>query len=106
MLLDRLAYKLAMRLSSLVSSAQQPLDFHFCRIFPEDTYSLSIARHEHYLCTRLDLRRGSTILQIGSGTGEAALELARYADVQVVGVEPDLEKVRQRCMSGRYAREI
>ena len=96
MLLDQLAYKLALRLSTLGTSAAQPMDFHFCRIFPEDTYPLSVARHEHYLCTRLDLRRGANVLQIGSGTGAVALELARYADVNVVGVEADLEKVSGR----------
>ena len=54
---------------------------------------MSIARYEHYLCSRLALRRGSTVLQIGSGTGDIALELVRYADVDVVGIESNMNKV-------------
>lgn len=70
-----------------------PLDFHFCRIFTGDEIHLALTRHQHYLCSMLGLRPGMTVLNIGSGIGDIALELVRYANVTVVGVDSDDAKV-------------
>ncbi|CAL1711126.1 unnamed protein product [Somion occarium] len=66
---------------------------HFCRLFSGDELSVSLARHEHYLCGKLRLKPGMTVLHIGSGTGTIAVELVRFSNVKVVGVETDREKI-------------
>ena len=68
-------------------------DFHFCRLFAGDAHALALARHQHYLCALLALRPGMRVLNVGCGAGDIALELVRYADVEVVGVDADAEKV-------------
>lgn len=72
---------------------QNPTEFHFCRIFPGDELHLSLTRHEHYLCSMLGIKSGITVLNIGSGVGDIAMELVRYADVNVVGVDASYKKV-------------
>ncbi|GJE92687.1 S-adenosyl-L-methionine-dependent methyltransferase [Phanerochaete sordida] len=51
-------------------------------------------RHRHYLCSLLALKSGLTVLNVGSGVGDTAIELARYADVCVVGVDSNSANVR------------
>lgn len=69
------------------------ISFHFARHFRGDSLSVSLARHEHYLFANLDLKPGNRILNIGCGTGSVTLELAHFANVFVVGVDPDTSKV-------------
>lgn len=69
-------------------------DFHFCRLFPGDNPASSLVRHEHYLYAKLGIKSGQRGLHIGCGSGTIALELVRYANVSVVGVDTDAEKVR------------
>ena len=69
------------------------MNFHFSRIFREDTYSLSLSRHEHYLFSQLDLKPNMKVLEIGCGYGTAALELAELYGVFVTGVDSDPKKV-------------
>ena len=70
-----------------------PKDFHFCRLFAGDDFHLSLTRHEHYLCSMLGLKPGMSVLNVGSGIGDIAVELVRYADVTVVGVDFNCDKV-------------
>ena len=73
------------------------MDFHFCRVFAGDDAQSSQLRHKHYLCSLLGLKPGLRVLNVGSGFGDAAIELVRYADVEVVGVESCFEKVGMCC---------
>lgn len=68
-------------------------DFHFSRLFKGDTYDLAVARHEHYVFSHLNLKPKMSVLEVNCGTGNAALELAEFSDVYVVGVDPDARKV-------------
>ncbi|CAL1706652.1 unnamed protein product [Somion occarium] len=74
--------------------AEQPPDFHFCRLFPDDDLPMSLARHEHYLCSQLRLKPAMKVLQVGCGTGHVAVELIRFSNVEVVGVDVDESKVK------------
>ncbi|KAI0073248.1 hypothetical protein K474DRAFT_1603722 [Panus rudis PR-1116 ss-1] len=82
-------------------------DFHFSRLFPGDNLRECLARHEHYLCAKLSLKPGLSILLVGSGCGDLALELVRFSNVYVRGIDADREKVcscfhptrRSRCNS-------
>jgi sterol 24-C-methyltransferase len=68
-------------------------DFHFCRAFRGDQDIVSRQRHKHYLFSRLRLKPGMTVLDLGCGSGSAALELALFADVRVFGVDTDNTRV-------------
>lgn len=92
---DRLLALAAARLlpHALHPAAPHAADFHFCRLFAGDEAAVARTRHQHYLCALLGLRPGLAVLQLGAGVGDVALELVRYADVDVVGVEEDVAKV-------------
>ena len=79
------------------STPRQGGDFHFTRVFKGDTVAVAQVRHEHYLFARLKLRalpgEQLHVLEIGCGIGSAALELAEYANVMVVGIDEDALKV-------------
>ncbi|KAJ3551400.1 hypothetical protein NM688_g4724 [Phlebia brevispora] len=64
-----------------------------------DDLPMSLSRHEHYVCAMLQMKPGLKVLLIGSGNGDVAMELVRYADVDVVGVDFDIAKVR--CATAR-----
>ena len=46
----------------------------------------SLARHEHYLSAHMQLKPGMRVLDVGCGVGGPAREIARFSDVQIVGV--------------------
>ena len=89
--------------SSSDSSARQDSNFHFSRVFKGDTVAVARVRHEHYLFSRLKLRTRPgvqlRVLEIGCGIGSAAFELAEYANVMVVGIDEDVQKVRTMLLS-------
>ncbi|EAU83718.1 sterol 24-C-methyltransferase [Coprinopsis cinerea okayama7 len=68
-------------------------DFHFSRVYRGDSFAVSLARHEHYLFMRLELKPGMRALEIGCQSGDAAFELAQFSNVTVVGVDSDPEKI-------------
>lgn len=68
-------------------------ELHFCRLFVGDDWDTALARHEHYLCARMCIQSNQLVLVIGCGVGDIPLELARYANVGVVAVDPDIVKV-------------
>jgi len=60
--------------------------FHFCRFYKGESFYAALARHEHYLAAKMGLRPGMRVLDVGCGIGGPAREIARFADVQIVGV--------------------
>ncbi|THH14408.1 hypothetical protein EW146_g5919 [Bondarzewia mesenterica] len=60
--------------------------FHFSRFYKGEAFAASLARHEHYLASQMVLRPGMRILDVGCGVGGPAREIARFADVNIVGV--------------------
>ncbi|KAI0942168.1 hypothetical protein AcV7_002676 [Taiwanofungus camphoratus] len=60
--------------------------FHFCRFYKGEAFQAGLARHEHYLAAQMSLRPGMKVLDVGCGVGGPAREIARFADVFVVGV--------------------
>ncbi|KAL7277613.1 hypothetical protein ACG7TL_008540 [Trametes sanguinea] len=81
----------------------QHKDFHFCRLAPGDDLAIALMRHEHYLCSILDVKLGATILNVGSGTGDIAIELARYVEAHVVGVDQSPARVEYALARVREA---
>lgn len=60
--------------------------FHFSRFNKGEGFAASIARHEHYLSAQMVLRPGMRVLDVGCGVGGPAREIARFADVNIVGL--------------------
>ena len=60
--------------------------FHFSRFYKGEAFAASLARHEHYLAAQMNLRPGMRVLDVGCGVGGPAREIARFADVNVVGL--------------------
>jgi len=60
--------------------------FHFSRFYKGESFAASLARHEHYLASNMGLRPGMRVLDVGCGVGGPAREIARFADVNIVGL--------------------
>ncbi|AGO12670.1 AaceriADR196Wp [[Ashbya] aceris (nom. inval.)] len=60
--------------------------FHFSRFYPGESFSASVARHEHYLAYRAGIARGDLVLDVGCGVGGPAREIARFTGCRVVGL--------------------
>ncbi|EIN08360.1 delta-sterol C-methyltransferase [Punctularia strigosozonata HHB-11173 SS5] len=60
--------------------------FHFSRFYKGEAFHASLARHEHYLAAQMTLRPGMKVLDVGCGVGGPAREIARFADVNIVGL--------------------
>ena len=60
--------------------------FHFSRFYKGEAFAASLARHEHYLAAQMNLRPGMRVLDVGCGVGGPAREIARFADVTIVGL--------------------
>jgi len=60
--------------------------FHFSRFYKGEGFHQSLARHEHYLAAQMGLKPGMRVLDVGCGVGGPAREIARFADVNIVGL--------------------
>ncbi|KAF9522904.1 sterol 24-C-methyltransferase [Crepidotus variabilis] len=72
--------------------SSQSVDFHFARLHRGDKFEMALSRHKHYLFGKLGLKPGMRVLEVGCRSGKAALELFRFAGVNVVGIDNDLVK--------------
>ncbi|PWN45133.1 hypothetical protein IE81DRAFT_320745 [Ceraceosorus guamensis] len=61
-------------------------NFHFARYYPGEAFYQAIARHEHYLAFAMHLKPGMRVLDVGCGVGGPAREIARFAGVEIVGL--------------------
>jgi cyclopropane-fatty-acyl-phospholipid synthase len=80
-------------------------DMHYsCAYFssPEDTLEVAQQNKLRHIASKLDLRPGQRILDIGSGWGGMAMYLASVADVEVVGVTLSTE---QHALATQRARD-
>jgi len=59
---------------------------HHCEVYMDNVFTKDTGREVAFLIEELNLPKGSTILDIGCGTGRHAVELARYG-FQVTGVD-------------------
>ena len=69
--------------------------FHFSRFYKGEAFHASLARHEHYLAAQMNLRPKMRVLDIGCGVGGPAREIARFADVEIIGLNNNDFQVRR-----------
>ncbi|OCH83743.1 S-adenosyl-L-methionine-dependent methyltransferase, partial [Obba rivulosa] len=72
--------------------------FHFCRFYRGEHFTSAIARHEHYLAARMELKPGMKVLDVGSGVGGPALQIARFSGAHITGInnnEFQLERAKK-----------
>jgi sterol 24-C-methyltransferase len=53
--------------------------FHFAPRYKTEALAASIARHEHFLATKLKLKPGDKVLDVGCGVGGPLIEIARFS---------------------------
>ncbi|SPC64361.1 probable delta(24)-sterol c-methyltransferase (erg6) [Ustilago sp. UG-2017b] len=70
-------------------------NFHFARYYPGEAFMQAIARHEHYLAHQMGLKPKMRVLDVGCGVGGPAREIARFADVNVVGLNNNEYQVQR-----------
>ncbi|KAK7442514.1 Delta(24)-sterol C-methyltransferase [Stygiomarasmius scandens] len=66
--------------------------FHFSRFYQGESFTASLARHEHYLAFKMGLRpnkasgKSMRVLDVGCGVGGPAREISMFTDCEVVGL--------------------
>lgn len=60
--------------------------FHFSRFYKGENFHASVARHEHYLAYKAGIEKGDLVLDVGSGVGGPATEIARFTGCNVIGL--------------------
>ncbi|KAG9104866.1 Delta(24)-sterol C-methyltransferase [Ceratobasidium sp. 370] len=60
--------------------------FHFSRFYRGEAFLQSLARHEHYLASMMNLKPGMRVLDVGCGVGGPAREIARFSDANITGL--------------------
>ncbi|KAJ4470269.1 S-adenosyl-L-methionine-dependent methyltransferase [Lentinula lateritia] len=60
--------------------------FHFSRFFKGESFAASLARHEHFLAARMNIKPGMRVLDVGCGVGGPARQIAMFTDAQIVGL--------------------
>ena len=77
--------------------------FHFAPRFIGESFAASLARHEHYLASRLMLRPGMKCLDVGSGVGGPMRCIARFSGAHVTGLNNnDYQVKRSEILNARY----
>ncbi|EEP77670.1 sterol 24-C-methyltransferase [Uncinocarpus reesii 1704] len=76
--------------------------FHFCRFAYGEPFRQAIARHEHYLAHSMGLREGQMVLDVGCGVGGPAREIAKFAGVNIVGLNNNDYQIERAT---RYAQK-
>jgi sterol 24-C-methyltransferase len=70
--------------------------FHFAPGFQNESFNGALARHEHFLALRLNLKAGEKALDAGCGVGGPMRSIARFSGAKVIGVNNNAYQV-QRC---------
>eukprot|EP00667_Euglena_gracilis_P013315 EG_transcript_13724 len=69
--------------------------FHFAPRFKGESFDASLARHEHWLSSKLGLRPGMKVLDVGCGVGGPMRTIARFSGAQVVGLNNNAYQIER-----------
>ncbi|PMD41362.1 hypothetical protein L207DRAFT_632775 [Hyaloscypha variabilis F] len=77
--------------------------FHFCRFAANEPFLQAIARHEHYLATKMNLQSKMKVLDVGCGVGGPAREIARFEDIHITGVNINDYQIQRASLAAERA---
>ncbi len=60
--------------------------FHFAPRYEGESFHASIARHQHFLASRLGLGPGMRVIDVGCGVGGPMRSIARFSGAHVTGI--------------------
>jgi cyclopropane fatty-acyl-phospholipid synthase-like methyltransferase len=60
--------------------------FHFATKYKGESFEASIARHEYWLASRIGIKKGDTVLDVGCGVGGPLRNIARFTGAKVIGL--------------------
>eukprot|EP00295_Goniomonas_pacifica_P002334 CAMPEP_0175818758 /NCGR_PEP_ID=MMETSP0107_2-20121207/7715_1 /TAXON_ID=195067 ORGANISM="Goniomonas pacifica, Strain CCMP1869" /NCGR_SAMPLE_ID=MMETSP0107_2 /ASSEMBLY_ACC=CAM_ASM_000203 /LENGTH=348 /DNA_ID=CAMNT_0017130977 /DNA_START=1 /DNA_END=1047 /DNA_ORIENTATION=+ len=60
--------------------------FHFAPIYNNESYDTQLKAHEYFLASRLGLKPGDKVVDMGCGVGGPARNIARFSKAHVTGV--------------------
>ena len=60
--------------------------FHFAHRYRWETLRESIIRHEHFLASKLNVKKGDKVLDVGCGIGGPLREIAAFTGADVTGL--------------------
>ena len=60
--------------------------FHFATKYKGESFEASIARHEYYLASRIGIKKGDVVLDVGCGVGGPLRNIARFTGAKVIGL--------------------
>lgn len=60
--------------------------FHFSRFFKGESFSASVARHEHYLAYKAGIKENDLVLDVGCGVGGPARTISRFTGCNIIGL--------------------
>jgi len=69
--------------------------FHFAPRYTGESFAASIARHEHFLASRLGLKPGMKCIDVGCGVGGPMREIARFCGATIVGVNNNEYQIKR-----------
>mmetsp|Transcript_30981 Transcript_30981/g.54344 ORF Transcript_30981/g.54344 Transcript_30981/m.54344 type:complete len:372 (-) Transcript_30981:44-1159(-) len=60
--------------------------FHFASMFQGESFNQHIARHEHFLASKLNIQESENVLDMGMGVGGPLRSIVRFTNANVTGV--------------------
>lgn len=69
--------------------------FHFATKYKGESFDASIARHEYWLASKIGIKKGDVVLDVGCGVGGPLRNIARFTGAKVIGLTINEYQVRR-----------
>ena len=69
--------------------------FHFAHRYKWETLRESIVRHEHFLASKLNVKPGDKVLDVGCGVGGPLREIAAFTGASVTGLNNNAFQIKR-----------
>lgn len=83
--------------------------FHFASRYAFESFAESIRRHEYHLASKLEVQRGSKVLDVGCGIGGPMRNIARFTQCSVTGLTLNpyqVDRGNELCQSDTTVKNI